>query len=187
MFIGGGAGRERMMFGVEASKPQNIGVTLARFWQYFKRFKLPLLGVAVLILLSTYMQVLTPDLIGQAVDCYITPATLKGLSASGGAPASGFGSSAQTNCWYAQVGPNATSADYIAGLGGLIALIVGLQVAGALLGGSQFFLMTFAGQSVLRNIRIDVFKHLHRLSLGYFTKHEASDVMSRIPNDADTI
>ena len=31
MFIGGGAGRERMMFGVEASKPQNIGVTLARF------------------------------------------------------------------------------------------------------------------------------------------------------------
>src|SRR5262249_5616977 len=43
------------------------------------------------------------------------------------------------------------------------------------------------GQNVLRKLRIDVFEHIHRLSLGYFTRHEAGDVMSRITNDADTI
>jgi ATP-binding cassette, subfamily B, multidrug efflux pump len=32
-----------------------------------------------------------------------------------------------------------------------------------------------------------VFEQIHRLSLGYFTKHEAGDVMSRITNDANTI
>src|SRR5436190_14617405 len=105
MFMGG---RERMIFGVETSKPQNIAVTLARFWVYFKRFKLALLAVAVLILVGTYMQVLTPELIGQAVDCYITPATLKAFNAGSAAPAGSIGSGAQSNCWFAQVGPNAT-------------------------------------------------------------------------------
>ena len=32
-----------------------------------------------------------------------------------------------------------------------------------------------------------MFAHIHRLSLGYYSKHEAGDVMSRITNDADTI
>src|SRR3981081_249794 len=36
-------------------------------------------------------------------------------------------------------------------------------------------------------MRVEVFAHIHRLSVGYFTKHEAGDVMSRITNDADTI
>ena len=47
--------------------------------------------------------------------------------------------------------------------------------------------MTYAGQSVLRALRVEVFAHIHRLSLGYYSKHEAGDVMSRITNDADTI
>jgi ATP-binding cassette subfamily B protein len=51
----------------------------------------------------------------------------------------------------------------------------------------MFYMMTYAGQNVLRNIRVEVFRHIHRLSVGYFTKHEAGDVMSRITNDADTI
>ncbi|MEP7200337.1 MAG: ABC transporter ATP-binding protein, partial [Chloroflexota bacterium] len=83
--------------------------------------------------------------------------------------------------------PQATTTDFIAGLGGLVLLIVGLQVVSAVLTGVQFYLMTYAGQNALRTIRVDVFKHIHRLSLAYFTKHEAGDVMSRLTNDADTI
>src|SRR6185295_4763534 len=45
----------------------------------------------------------------------------------------------------------------------------------------------YAGQSVLRALRVDVFAHIQRLSLGYYSKHEAGDVMGRITNDADTI
>ncbi|MCL4395817.1 MAG: ABC transporter ATP-binding protein/permease, partial [Chloroflexi bacterium] len=53
--------------------------------------------------------------------------------------------------------------------------------------GLQFYLMNFAGFSVLRNMRVAVFEHIQRLSLGFFSKHEAGDVMTRITVDADTI
>ncbi|HET6343955.1 MAG TPA: ABC transporter ATP-binding protein, partial [Myxococcota bacterium] len=51
----------------------------------------------------------------------------------------------------------------------------------------QFFLMTWAGQRVLRALRTQLFRHLHRLSLGYFARNEAGGVMSRITNDIDTM
>ena len=51
----------------------------------------------------------------------------------------------------------------------------------------QFFLMTWVGNHVLRNLREEVFRHIHRLSLGYYAKNEAGDIMSRITNDMDTL
>ncbi|MBI3914571.1 MAG: ABC transporter ATP-binding protein, partial [Chloroflexi bacterium] len=132
-----------------------------------------------------------PELIGQAVDCYLTPASRAAFGAANnfpGAPTSGPGASAAaTNCWFATLPANATANDYIAGLGSLIAIILALFVGGSVITGMQFFFMTYTGQRVLRTIRVDVFQHIHRLSLGYYAKHEAGDVMSRITNDADTI
>jgi ATP-binding cassette subfamily B protein len=170
----------------EARKPAAAGATLARLWTFFQPYWFVLLSVLILVFMSTYMQVLTPNLIGQAVDCYLAPAAekLSGAAAAAGTP----GVSVQSpNCWYGQLGPRATPQDYVAGLGGLVLLIVGLFVASGLLTGLQFYLMTLDGQNALRNMRVAIFDHIHRLSLGYFAKHEAGDVMSRITNDADTI
>jgi ATP-binding cassette subfamily B multidrug efflux pump len=184
MMMGGGAhGR---LFMDEARKPAAAGATLARLWTFFQPDWFILLSVLILVFMSTYMQVLTPNLIGQAVDCYLAPAAekLSGAAAAAGTP----GVSVQSpNCWYGRLGPRATPQDYVAGLGGLVLLIVGLFVASGLLTGLQFYLMTLAGQNALRNMRVAIFDHIHRLSLGYFAKHEAGDVMSRITNDADTI
>ena len=47
--------------------------------------------------------------------------------------------------------------------------------------------MSWAGFHVMRDLRARIFEHIHRLSLGYFTKHEAGDVMSRVTNDMDTL
>jgi ATP-binding cassette subfamily B protein len=91
------------------------------------------------------------------------------------------------NCTYTTVDPTATSEAVIRGLGGLMLLIVGLYVGNAVIGGIQFFLMSWAGFSALRDMRADVFQHVHRLSMSYFTKHEAGDVMSRFTNDVDTL
>ena len=174
------------MFQRETSKPKSVGATLARFWHYFSKYRVALLSVAVLVIVGTWMQVEVPDLIGQAVDCYITPATQQVFSAT--SPAAGSAvRAAATNCWYAAPNPQASTSDYIAGLGGLVLWIVLLQVSGALLSGLQFYLMAYAGQNALRVIRNDVFRRIQSLSLGYFTKHEAGDVMSRITNDADAI
>jgi len=181
-----GPGRGHMMLN-EASKPTAVSATMARLWQYFRPYRLTLIVVGLMVVGSTYVQVLTPGLIGQAVDCYLTPATEKlfGAGASNALP--GVPATVTTNCWFARMSPQATASDYVAGLGGLILLIVGLFVASSVMTGLQFFLMTYTGQRVLRNLRVAVFEHIHRLSLGYFSQHEAGDVMSRITNDADTI
>ena len=179
-------GQQDFLLRQEASKPTAVGVTLRRFWVYFQRTGHVLVAVGILVVVSTYLQVLMPDLMGQVVDCYLTPATVAALAH--GAPVGAVAAGAHAaNCWYTTINPHATAADYISGLGGLILVLVGLSVASALLTGLQFFLMTYAGQQVLRRLRVEVFSHIHRLSLSYFAAHEAGDVMSRITNDADTI
>ncbi|HEY6042255.1 MAG TPA: ABC transporter ATP-binding protein [Anaerolineae bacterium] len=178
-------GRERA-FQVESRKAGNVSATLARFWHYFRAYRLWLLGVLALIIVTTYLQVVIPDLTGQAVDCFITPAAAKALGPGAAIPGFQQGAS-QTNCWYSTLGANASAGDYVAGLGTLIVLIIGIFVSGSLLTGLTFFLVTYVGQHVLLTIRTDVFEHIHRLSLGYYTKHEAGDVMARITSDADTI
>ena len=157
----------------EARKAQNISGTLIRLWRYFGLYWFVLVAVAVLVISTTYMQVITPDLLGQAVDCYLTPATTKAFT-GGNTPSpipSGAATRSTTNCWLGAPGPQATTSDYVAGLGALVLLLVGLYVAGALLTGLQFFLMNTTGFRVLRNLRVDIFHHIHRLSLGYFSEH----------------
>jgi ATP-binding cassette, subfamily B, multidrug efflux pump len=183
-----------MMFGqrdwllqTEARKPTAVSETLRRFWGYFRPHTSVLIAVALLVIVSTYLQVTIPNLMGQAVDCFLTPATQNALVGSGAPAAPEVAGASSANCWYATLGPQSTPADYIAGLTGLVLLIVGMFALSAMLTGLQFFLMTYAGQNVLRSLRVEVFAHIHRLSLGYYSKHEAGDVMSRITNDADTI
>ncbi|OGO22818.1 MAG: ABC transporter, partial [Chloroflexi bacterium RBG_16_51_16] len=79
------------------------------------------------------------------------------------------------------------NANRIAGLSRLIVIIIGLFILGALMTGMTFFSMSWTGQHVLRQIREDVFQQLHRLSLSYYTQHEAGELMSRITNDTTAI
>lgn len=173
-------GNRTDLFKSETSKPKSVGATLLRFWTYFKRFWYILLAVLALVVVSTLLQVLIPLLTGQAVNCFLAPASQQALGANV-VPNIGQG------CWYTTINQQWTTSDYIAGLGGLVLIMIALFVVSSVLTGSMFFLMTFAGQSVLKRMRLDVFAHIQRLSLGYYTKHEAGDVMSRITNDADSI
>ena len=72
MFGGGGPGRHGMM-GAETRKAKNTRETLSRLLDYFAPYRLILLGVVVLIILGTLVQVASPFLLGQAVDCFIAP------------------------------------------------------------------------------------------------------------------
>jgi ATP-binding cassette subfamily B multidrug efflux pump len=166
----------------------------------------------VLVIFSTWAQVTTPELTGQLVDCYLNPVS---TSSSGNSlfPSTGSTSSAQENCWLAQdksasgitqtvirwmmtLGsfklPAAniaqmTTLERLTGLGRLILVLIGLYLMGALLTGLTFYSMTWAGQHVLRDLRIQLFEHLHRMPLSYYAEHEAGDLMSRITNDSATI
>jgi ATP-binding cassette subfamily B protein len=189
----------------ETSKPTTVGVTLRRLARQFAAFWPALLVVLALIFAATYVQVLTPELIGQSVDCYLTPAAagrltaemsgLQGLSAAmQSAAGQAVQKAASTSCWFATspfgtgaIQPNAAATDYIAGLGRLILLLVAVYAAGSIMNGLMFYLMTWTGQHVLKDLRVKVFSHLHALSLSYYAENEAGNVMSRITNDMDTI
>ncbi len=176
---------------METSKARSVGGTLSRLWHYFRHYGWVLLLVAILMVASTYMQVLIPDLTGQVVDCYLTPFSVGSeVGGAGAALASALNQSEggpASNCWYTTPNLTATAAQTIAGLGRLILLIVGLYVGSAIFSGIMFYSMSWSGYRVLRDLQAEVFAHIHQLPLGYFSKHEAGDVMSRFTNDSDTL
>lgn len=184
--------RQSQFFGMETSKARSVSGTLGRLWHYFKRYGLILILVAVLIIASTYMQVLIPDLTGQAVDCYLGPYAASATAGDGfqnpeAVAAISGDEGAFSNCWYTTPTLGATAEDTLQGFGSLILIIVGLYIGSAIFSGLMFYLMSWSGYHVLRDLQAEVFSHLHRLSLGYYTKHEAGDVMSRFTNDSDTL
>ena len=68
----------------------------------------------------------------------------------------------------------------------LIWLVVGMVAVAAVtsvLGVLQTWISTTVGQRVMHRLRTDVFSHLQRQSLGFFTRTRTGEVQSRITND----
>ncbi|NJN18334.1 MAG: ABC transporter ATP-binding protein [Oscillochloris sp.] len=162
----GGLGGPGRMLETDKEKPVRVGATLARFWHYFKPYWYAVLLTVILIVAGTVAQVAAPFLIGQAVDCYLLPQSQA--------------------CSYTAT-PGGDTAARLSGLAGLVGWLLVLFVSGAALQGLAFFSMNWAGQRALRRIREDTFEQIHRLSLGYYSRNEAGNVMSRITSDTDTI
>ena len=191
-------GRHEQIFATEERKANSVGTTLRRLGKQFRPYWLALILVLVLVFVSTGMQVLIPSLTGQTVDCYLSPYALSSNlqeNTSGNLPIDQLSGTVpedaetnfSSNCWFTDTTPNTTAEDAIRGLTIIILIIVGLYIGNAILGGLSFYLMSWAGFHVMRDLRARIFEHIHRLSLGYFTKHEAGDVMSRVTNEMDTI
>jgi hypothetical protein len=66
-------GGPRHMFTQETSKPKQVRETLARFTLYFRPYWYVLLIAALLVVVATWTQVTSPELLGQLVDCYLIP------------------------------------------------------------------------------------------------------------------
>ncbi|MFN3490756.1 MAG: ABC transporter ATP-binding protein, partial [Anaerolineales bacterium] len=69
----------------ETLKPQNVWNTLARFGQYFGKFWFVLLIALILIVVSTWTQVTSPELTGQATDCFLVPNGVSSFASFSGA------------------------------------------------------------------------------------------------------
>jgi ATP-binding cassette subfamily B multidrug efflux pump len=163
----GGPGGPARLLNTEVQKPKNVGATLARFGHYFRPYWVGMALALTFVIIGALSQVLAPALIGEAVDCYLVPRP--------------------NACWYATITPNMSFDDRLGGLGGLIGLLVALFVGGSLVQGLAFYAMNWSGQRALRRMREDLFEQIHRLSLGYYARNEAGNIMSRITSDTDTI
>ncbi|SCL33669.1 ATP-binding cassette, subfamily B [Micromonospora rhizosphaerae] len=65
----------------------------------------------------------------------------------------------------------------------LVLGMVGVAAVTAVLGVVQTWISTRVGQEVMHRLRTDVFAHLHRQSIGFFTRTRTGEVQSRITND----
>ncbi|HZG83550.1 ABC transporter ATP-binding protein [Paenibacillus sp.] len=72
-------------------------------------------------------------------------------------------------------------------IAGLVALIVGLTLAGGALTYVQSFLLQSSAQRIVQRMRMDLFRHLHRLPVSYFDKTPVGQIVSRVANDTENI
>lgn len=183
----GGLDGGRRLMEADVSKARNVGETLRRFWGYFRRYWYGVVAALALIVIATWSQVAAPDIIGQAVDCYLFPRA-----------AITFGDFSQpgSNCWYdpavqAAIDSNTldtiTSDAKLSGLAQMTFILLGLFVLGAVANGLGFFAMSRTGQLVLRQMRGELFSKMQSLTLGYYAENEAGNIMSRVTSDTDTI
>ena len=168
----------RRLFDRDEVKPKKVGETIRRFVQYFRHYWHTLTLVAIFVIATAWTAVTVPDLIGQAVDCYLFPQAVR-----------------VDACWYTEVPaewltpePSAeVIGERLAGVSGLVLKVAGLFVLESVLTGLSFHTLRWSAQNVIRRIQRDLFRHLHRLSIGYYSRNEVGDIMSRVTNDMDTV
>jgi ATP-binding cassette, subfamily B, bacterial len=68
-------------------------------------------------------------------------------------------------------------------LGALVGGMVGIAIATGVIGVGQTWLSNLVGQRVMHDLRSDVYRHLQRMSLAFFTRTRTGEVQSRIAND----
>ncbi|MEM7345333.1 MAG: ABC transporter ATP-binding protein [Chloroflexota bacterium] len=73
------------------------------------------------------------------------------------------------------------------GLGQTMLYLLGVYFIGYIGFMGQLRLMGGLGQRVLKRLRLAIFEHVERLSLGYFDKQGTGDLMSRLVNDSGVI
>ncbi len=68
-------------------------------------------------------------------------------------------------------------------LGALVGGMIGIAIATGVIGVGQTWLSNLVGQRVMHDLRSDVYRHLQRMSLAFFTRTRTGEVQSRIAND----
>jgi ATP-binding cassette, subfamily B, bacterial MsbA len=66
-------------------------------------------------------------------------------------------------------------------------IVAGVYVLKGLCDFGQYYLMSFIGQSVIRDLRNKMFDHLQEMSLGFFVRHSTGELLSRMNNDVSLI
>ncbi len=151
----------------EVVKPTDVGQTLRRLWAYFRPFWRSLAAAGALIVVSALTQTVALYLPGVAVNQFIE-ASAEALPT-----------------WLEWLLPPDVSRT--GGLTVTMFLLLGAYLLNWAAMAGQFYLMTLVGQRVLLRLRTHIFEHIQALSLSFFDRHEAGDLMSRLVNDTQVI
>jgi ATP-binding cassette subfamily B multidrug efflux pump len=172
-------GAESQFLGRDKLKPQMAGETLWRFSHYFTRYWMALPLLIGFMLLSVWLNISWAEIPGQAVDCYLF-------------------STPESKCTYTAYDTYQIDRDdrlndltrrqvKAEGLLLMSRDFILFLIGATIFTGLTSYTMTWVGQHALRDLRVDLFRHVQQLSLDFYTSNATGDLMSRFVNDAETI
>ncbi|HST04519.1 MAG TPA: ABC transporter ATP-binding protein [Chloroflexia bacterium] len=150
------------MIGMPVQKAKDTKGTLRRMLGYLRPYKMQLVLVITLAILSTVFSILGPKIMGEA-----TTKLFEGLIAKmQGVPGAGidFGF-----------------------IGQILMILAGLYIISAVFGYLQQYVMAAVAQNTVYDMRRDVFQKLARLPLKFFDARTHGEILSRVTNDVDNI
>lgn len=147
--------------GQPTAKAKQFGPTFKRLLTWFKPFQGSLIAVTLLAIVSTAFTIVSPKLVGQAIDL-ITATLMQRLA---GQPAE------FDNVAISQV---------------LLWLLGFYLMSSIFMFGTQW-IMASVSQHTVQAMRDATAAKLRRLPLSYYDSHSHGDILSRITNDLDTI
>jgi ATP-binding cassette subfamily B protein len=180
-----------MGVGMPAEKSLNFGPSAMRLIRRLQPYRLPLILVVALAVVSVGLSVVVPKILGRATDIIFEgiigrqlPPGVTQAQAVARARAAGNDNFADMLARM-HVVPG-TGIDFAA-LGRVLMLAVGLFVGASVLMWLQGYLLTGVVQSAVKQLRSDVEDKLNRLPLPYFDRQPRGELLSRVTNDIDNI
>jgi len=151
----------------DVAPAKDASKTLKQVWGYFGAFKGRLALFGALLVIGVLAEVAAPYLLGVAVDQFIDP------------------SGAAQPAWLGALLP--VGSPRARGLAVTMVILAAVYAVTWGMSVIQFRLVVRVSQAVLLRLRTEIFEQIQRLSLGFFDKHEAGDLMSRLVNDTQVI
>jgi ATP-binding cassette subfamily B protein len=133
-----------------AAQANNPVEGLKRLLSYLKPYRLQLVIVTVLVIISTGLNVLSPYLIGLTIDRALIQLDLRELLR-------------------------------------MVIILLSNYLISWLLHVLYGQIMAETAQKAMRNMRQSLFDHMQKLSISYYDKQQAGDLLSRLTNDMDAI
>ena len=152
-----GGGRHMMMPG---QKAKDFNGTIKKLIQYLHPYKITIISVWFLAVISTVFMIIGPKILGQVTD-EIFNGFMKQIAGIGGIDFSRIGQ--------------------------IILWLGGLYLISALCSYFQGFVMSGVTMKITYNLRKDINMKIHKLPFQFFDRTTHGEVLSRITNDVDTI
>ncbi|NKB33331.1 MAG: ATP-binding cassette domain-containing protein [Pseudomonadales bacterium] len=153
--------RTMAAMGAPTQKAKNFGLTFKRLLTWFRPFRVQLFIVLILAILSTAFTIVSPKLVGNAIDLItsVLMLRLQGQDAAFDHPA----------------------------INQVLWLLLGFYLMSSLFMFFTQWIMAAVSQRTVQTMRDATAAKLRRLPLSYYDGHSHGDILSRVTNDLDTI
>ncbi|MGI8415159.1 MAG: ABC transporter ATP-binding protein [Nakamurella sp.] len=176
-------------------KSMNFGPSAKRLIGRLAPERFRVIAVLVLAVVSITLSVIGPKILGKATDVIFNGWTGKEIGKlvplgttklDAIAFLRGAGQTNQANMLSAMDVVPGQGIDF-GKLGQILLIVLAVYVVSALLMWAQGFLLAFAVNRTIRDLRADVESKLNRLPLSYFDQQQRGEVLSRVTNDIDNV